>query len=57
MIYRSMDLPPTFLRSEPSLNIKKISLRRGFKRNLISNPSGDDGSLRSWELGEYGGDG
>ncbi|CAG9533929.1 unnamed protein product [Cercopithifilaria johnstoni] len=57
MIYRSLDLPPSFLRSEPSLNVKKVSLKQAFRRNLISNPSGDDGSLRNWELGEYGGDG
>uniref|UniRef100_A0A0R3RTK6 FBA domain-containing protein n=1 Tax=Elaeophora elaphi TaxID=1147741 RepID=A0A0R3RTK6_9BILA len=54
MIYRSMDLPPSFLRSEPSLNVKKISLKQAFRRNLISNPSGEDGSLRGWELSEYG---
>ncbi|KAL3986301.1 F-box associated region family protein [Acanthocheilonema viteae] len=57
MIYRSLDLPPSFLRNEPSLNIKKVSLKQAFRRNLISNPSGADGSMRGWELGEDGGDG
>lgn len=57
MIYRSLDLPPSFLRSEPSLNVKKVSIKQAFRRNLISNPSGDDGSFESWEIGEYGGDG
>ncbi|VDM96396.1 unnamed protein product [Onchocerca ochengi] len=57
MTYRSLDLPPIFLRSEPSLNIKKVCLKQAFTRNLIRNPSGDDGSLQSWEIGESGGDG
>ncbi|VIO99104.1 F-box only protein 26, putative [Brugia malayi] len=55
MIYRSMDLPPSFLRNEPSLNVKKVSLQQAFGRNLISNPSGDDG-YQNWEIYEDGGD-
>ncbi|VDN83026.1 unnamed protein product [Brugia pahangi] len=53
MIYRSMDLPPSFLRNEPSLNVKKVSLQQAFGRNLISNPSGDDG-YQNWEIYEDG---
>ncbi|VDM09321.1 unnamed protein product [Wuchereria bancrofti] len=56
MIYRSMDLPPSCLRNESSLNVKKVSLMQAFGRNLINNPSGDDG-YESWEMGENGGDG
>ncbi|VDO41379.1 unnamed protein product, partial [Onchocerca flexuosa] len=57
MTYRSLDLPPTHLRSEPSLNIKKVCIKQAFMRNLIRNPSGDGGSLQNWEVGENGGDG
>uniref|UniRef100_A0A1I8EX86 F-box associated region family protein n=1 Tax=Wuchereria bancrofti TaxID=6293 RepID=A0A1I8EX86_WUCBA len=55
MTYRSMDLPPICLRNEPSLNVKKVSLKQAFGRNLISNPSGDDG-YQNWEICEDGGD-
>uniref|UniRef100_A0A915PF04 FBA domain-containing protein n=1 Tax=Setaria digitata TaxID=48799 RepID=A0A915PF04_9BILA len=57
MMYRSLDLPPSSLRSEPSLNVKKVSIKRTFNRNLVRNPSGGDGSLQNWEVGENGGDG
>ncbi|EJD74464.1 hypothetical protein LOAG_18227 [Loa loa] len=50
MIYRSLDLPPSSLRSEPSLNVKKVSIKQAFRRNLINNPSGGDGFLSEFEV-------
>ncbi|VDM96030.1 unnamed protein product [Thelazia callipaeda] len=57
MEFQSLNLPPTFLRSEPLLNIKKVSIKQPFGRNLIRNPSGDNGSFDNWQVRENDGDG